>query len=448
MRTIALALAACSLSLTLSTGAHAAQLRQVGDWDNTNMPNDVSMYSYVPDQVSDNPPVVVLIHYCGGTATNVFGQAQGGGLVQAADTYGFIMVVPSSARCWDIVSDKTRTRDGFGDSHAIKTMANYAIEKLGGNADRVYATGDSSGGMMTELLLGLYPDLFKGGSAMAGMPAGCRGDNENGNGGGYSNACAGGNVDRTPEEWGQVVESLSPGYDGLRPRVQLFHGDADTIIGFKNHTEAIDEWTYVHGLDLTPDTEDDQLMVGDHPGLRQTWLADCGLPVVDAFTSYGGDHGPSDALFLADYIVPFLGLDDTGAEDPHVAACSASTGTGGASGAGTGGAEGMGTGGRPGMGSGGASAPLDPGSGGALPAGSGGTVSDPTGTGGGMATAAGGQAPDPGTGVDSSGASGNAGDATRGCTWAPAGRNGGLWFVLGIGAAFLGLAVRRRRLPS
>jgi acetylxylan esterase len=102
--------------------ARAASLQQVGDWGVAGLPSDVSMYAYVPDNVADRPPVLVLIHYCGGTAPAVFGQARGGGVAQAADEYGFIIVVPSSGRCWDIVSDKTRTRNGNGDSHAIRQM--------------------------------------------------------------------------------------------------------------------------------------------------------------------------------------------------------------------------------------------------------------------------------------------------------------------------------------
>ena len=61
----------------------------------------------------------------------MFGPAQGGGIVKAADQYGFIMVVPSSGRGWDVVSNKTRMRGGGGDSHAIKQMVSYALQTRG-----------------------------------------------------------------------------------------------------------------------------------------------------------------------------------------------------------------------------------------------------------------------------------------------------------------------------
>ena len=200
-------------------------------------------------------------------------------------------------------------------------MVKHAITTYSGNPERVYATGDSSGGMMTELLLALYPDVFKAGSAMAGMPAGCRGANESGSGGGYSGACAGGSVTHTPQEWGNIARMLAPGYTGHRPRVQLFHGDADTIIRYANHTEAIKEWTNVLGVATNPTSTNTGVQFGTHQATRQRWQNSCGHVVLDAFTSIGGDHGPSDALFKAEYVIPFLGLDKTGAIDPEIEQC-------------------------------------------------------------------------------------------------------------------------------
>ena len=293
------------------------------------------MFIYVPERVAANPPILALIHYCGGTASAVFGQAQGGGIVSAADQYGFIIVAPSSGRCWDVQSNKAWTRDGGGDSHAIRQMVRYAVDNRNGNPDRVYATGDSSGGMMTELLLALYPDVFKGGAAFAGMPAACRGTNESGSGGGYSSACAGGSVTHTAQQWGDIARMLAPGYAGHRPRVQLFHGDADTTIRYANHTEAIKEWTNVLGLSTAPTTTDTGVALGSHQATRQRWQNACGQVVLDAFTSIGGDHGPSDALFKSQFVIPFLGLDKTGAVDPEVQQCGAG-GAGGSAGGGGG----------------------------------------------------------------------------------------------------------------
>jgi acetylxylan esterase len=341
-RRIVGSLLVASLALLGAASAEAASLQQVSNWNGgvTGLPSDVSMYIYVPDKVATNPPILAVNHYCGGSAQAVFGQAQGGGLVKAADQYGFIMVVPSNAnasgangRCWDVTSKKAQTRDGGGDPHAIMQMVKYAIAQHQGNADRVYATGDSSGAMMTELLLALYPDVYKAGAAFAGVPAGCSNV--------FDGAGLCGLAAQTAQQWGDRVRAMDPGYSGHRPRVQLFHGDADATIAFKNMAEAIKEWTNVLGLSTDPASTQTGLTLGTHQAKRQQWKNGCGFVALDALTSIGGDHGPSDCLFVSQYVVPFLGLDKTGAVDPEIEQCGSGGGDGGVGGAGgTGGAGG------------------------------------------------------------------------------------------------------------
>jgi poly(hydroxyalkanoate) depolymerase family esterase len=412
----ALAIITATLALLLAAAsARAASLQVVSNWATSGLPSDVSMYIYVPDRRATNAPVLTLIHYCGGTASAVFGQAQGGGLVSAADQYGFLIVVPSSGRCWDVQSNKTWTRDGGGDSHAIRQMVRHAIASYNGNADRVYATGDSSGGMMTELLLALYPEVFKAGAAFAGMPAACRGANESGSGGGYSGACAGGSVTHSAQEWGDIARMLAPGHVGHRPRVQLFHGDGDTIIRYANHTEAIKQWTNVLGLATAPTSSEAGVRLGTHQATRQRWQNSCGHVVLDAFTSLGGDHGPSDALFPAQYVIPFLGLDKTGAVDPEVEQCG-----GGADGGADAGARGGAGGGGGGIGGGAGGAGARGGGGGAGASGGAGGARDGGVDGSGdAATGVGGSAA--GTGGAGPSGSGGAAGAGRGGS----GGNGG-----------------------
>ena len=417
------------------------------------------MYVYVPDKPAMKPAVLVLSHYCGGTASAVFGQAQTGGLIKAADQYGFIVVVPQTSKnCWDVGSTKSLTHDGGGDTQAVAQMVKYTITKYQADAGRVYATGDSSGGMMTQALMAVYPDVFKGGSAFAGVPAGCWavGDPD----GSWSNQCAGGQVTHTATEWGDLARTMDPGYSGHRPRVQLFHGDADATINYKNLAEGIKQWSNVLGLSTDP-TSTDTVTLGTHQATRQRWQNACGYVVLEAFTSKGGDHGPSDALFQASYVVPFLGLDQTA--DPELAKC----GTGGASGAagatssggtsgGSGGAGGVSAsggsfgvagdhaaGGSPSS-AGAATTGGSPASGGASsgagsPA-SGGSVSAAAGTNGAGAPPATG-----GSGVAGSGSSTTPSDAGCSCGLATSKRSAVPWFALALGAA---LSLRRRRHAS
>jgi poly(hydroxyalkanoate) depolymerase family esterase len=355
--------------------------------------------------------------------------------VAAADQYGFIMIFPqttnaaSSAKCWDVGSPQSLTHDGGGDTQAVAQMVKYAITTYNANPDRVYATGDSSGGMMTQALLGVYPDVFKAGASFAGVPAGCwsAGWSAASNWGG---TCASGNDIMTTQQWGDLVRGMYPGYTGHRPRVQLFHGDADAIINYRNFGEAIKEWTNVLALSANPTSTTNGLMLGTHQATRQQWKNSCGYVVLDGFTSLGGDHGPSDALFKATDVIPFLGLDNTGPVDPEIAACSGDGGVGASGGTtGTGGA--MGAGGRAGAGG-------TTGSGGT--SGSGGRAGN--GAGGASSTGVGGDTGSGGSGAGTDSGSSGCSCAVRGAEPNPH-RLAGV--VVGLGIGLLVFSARRRR---
>ena len=430
----ACALLAAVLGLLVVTPARAASLQSVSTstWGASGVPSYVSMYIYVPDKLATNPPILVCAHYCGGNASGVFGEASA--IVKVADQDGFIMIFPqTSNNCWDVGTTKSLTHDGGGDTQAIAQMVKYTITKYQANADRVYATGTSSGAMMTEALLAVYPDVFKAGAEFSGVPAGCWAD-------GYSSSnqwsgnCAGGKTTFTAAQWGDKVRAMYPGYSGYRPRIQLWHGDADSTISPNNQTEAIKEWTNVLGLSTTP-TSTTTVSFSNHSWNRQSWQNSCGFTVLDAWTEQNGPHG-TDANLNATYVIPFLGLDKSGAIDPGVAACGdggvgGASGTGGTSGAG--GSSGVGgTGGGKDGGAGGATGAKDggrdatgTGSGGAI--GSGGTSSS-SGVGGasglgGVSTGSGGSASSGGV-VGSGGRSASGGSSGSGGTPGSGGSSG------------------------
>ena len=451
-----------ALGLLIAVPAHAAQLTTVNGWNGgVSLPADVTMSIYVPDKLAANPPLVTVIHYCGGSASAVFGQAKD--IKAAADKYGFIMILPAqthSGGCWDVSSKKSQTHDGGGDTHAIAQMVKYAITQYHANANRVYSTGDSSGGMMTQLLMAVYPDIFKAGAAFAGVPAGCSNVFDG------SGLC--GLPAQTAMQWGDRVRAMFTGFTGHRPRLQLVHGDADATITYKNQAEAIKEWTNVLALSTDPTTKvDTGLTLGTHQAKRQQWADSCGYVAFDVLTSVGGDHGPSDALFQGNFVLPFLGLDSQAAVDaavdPQITKCGGSGtgggGSGGASGTGGGGSGsgGSGGGGAAGLGggagtAGGSGGPLggsaSGGTGGALGS-AGSSVQAGSGPGQGMAgaTATAGQSATSGSsGVDPAG--GATSDDSIGCACTlgknSANNTGGAAAALTFGLALIGAARRRR----
>jgi poly(hydroxyalkanoate) depolymerase family esterase len=256
------------------------------------------------------------------------------GLVRIADSSGFIMVFPEATgeNCWDAGSTRSLSHGGGGDTGAIVQMVKYTLDTYDGDASRVYTVGGSSGGIMTEALLGVYPDVFMAGVSLMGVPCGCWGEQYNdvtGNGSTaqWSGACAGGNVNKTGAEWGDLVKSFYPGYDGHRPRIQHWHGDADTTLNFKNVAEDVKEWTNLLGLDEMPTGSDTPANGTTH----QYWENSCGFVVYETFVLAGVGHSvPFDANAVAKY----FGLDAPGEADPEVAACGAPPGSGGAPGIG------------------------------------------------------------------------------------------------------------------
>jgi acetylxylan esterase len=80
---------------------------------------------------------------------------------------------PRSGGCWDVASSATLTHNAGGDSLGIASAVRYALKNWNVDPDRVFATGSSSGAMMTSVLMGAYPDLFKAGVVDSGVPYGC-----------------------------------------------------------------------------------------------------------------------------------------------------------------------------------------------------------------------------------------------------------------------------------
>ena len=294
----------------------AASLQLVPNWGASGVPTNLSMYIYVPDNVATNPPILVLLHYWGGGAGGVFAEAVGGGIVAAADRYGFIMVVPQRYNdCWDYGSTQSLTRNGGGETQGIAQMVRYAITNYYANSNRVYVTGTSCGGMMTEAMLAVYPDMFKAGAEFAGVPVG----------GAWTP------VTHTAQEWGNIVRARYPGYSGPRPRVQLWHGTADSLVNYSNQIEAIMQWTDVLGLSANP-TFSTTVTLYNHQWLRQIWQDSLGATALDAWSEYNGPHG-TDANLNALYVMPFLNLDEVNLPYPWM---SQDVGTAGVAGSATG----------------------------------------------------------------------------------------------------------------
>lgn len=260
--------------------AYAAQLTQIDDFGNN--PGNLGMYVYVPDSVAPNPAIVVGIHWCNGSATDAYNAWK---YDELAEQYGYILILPNVTRdykCFDVSSPASLSGTG-GDSVSIKSMVDYVLATYGADRNRVFATGFSSGAMMTNVLLGVYPEVFKAGSAYAGVPFTCFATD---NGSQWNSECSEGRIDRTPQQWGDAVRSANPGYSGPWPRMQIWHGTEDPSLQYPNFQEQIDQWTNVNGTDQAADYTD----TPEPDWTRTRYGGTGGQAPVEAISMSGVDH--------------------------------------------------------------------------------------------------------------------------------------------------------------
>ncbi|WP_326564019.1 PHB depolymerase family esterase [Micromonospora peucetia] len=303
LRLLGAALAAAVLTtlaaVSVAPPASAAALTEVTNFGPN--PSNLRMYLYVPDSVAPRPGLLVAVHYCTGTGPAMYSNTQFAAL---ADRYGYIVVYPSvtrSSQCFDVSSPQALRRDGGSDPVGIRSMVDHVRQRYAVDPDRIFATGISSGAMMTNVLLGLYPDVFSAGAAFSGVPFGCFATT---NGSEWNSECANGQLIRTPQEWGDLVRNAYPGYAGRRPRMQTWHGTNDEVLRYPNFGEQIKQWTDVHGLSQTP-TYTDSPQAG-HTRTRYGGSGD--RAPVEAISMQGVSHNlPVDAA----QAIRFFGLDTT-----------------------------------------------------------------------------------------------------------------------------------------
>ncbi|KOV87200.1 PHB depolymerase family esterase [Nocardia sp. NRRL S-836] len=295
----------------LAPQASAASLVEVTAFGDN--PGRMRMHVYVPDNRPAKPAIVVAMHGCGGSGPGFY---SGSEFASLADRHGFVVIYPSAqqeagfGKCFDTWSDAAKRRGGGSDPVSIVSMVTYVEQRYGGDPARVFATGSSSGGMMTNEMLALYPDVFKAGAAFMGVPFNCfagAADYPPG-----ASKCTGGSMNRTPQQWGDAVRQAYPGYTGPRPRVQLWHGTADNLVPYSLLQEEIEQWTNVFGLSQTPTSTDTP-----RPGWNRSRYSD----KVEAYSIQGAGHTlPSAGMAAA--ALEFFGITGTGEPNPTPGTCA------------------------------------------------------------------------------------------------------------------------------
>ena len=263
-------------------------------------PTGLRMHLYVPDTIAAPAAIVVAAHNCTRSGPAFFADTEFAAL---ADRHGFLVVYPSATRpghCFDVSSPHALRHGGDSDPAGVVAMVRRAVLDHRGDPDRVYVTGASSGAMLTNVLLGAYPDVFSAGAAFMGVPFGCFATTD---GSDWNQGCADGHRVRTGREWGDLVRAAFPGYRGPSPRMQLWHGTEDDILRYPNLAEEVKQWTDVHGVAGAP-------RLTDHPTpgwTRTRYGAEDDMAPVEAISVSGAGHDlPTPGM--AGHAIRFFGL--------------------------------------------------------------------------------------------------------------------------------------------
>jgi acetylxylan esterase len=143
-----------------------------------------------------------------------------------------------------------------------------------------------------NVLAATYPELFAAGIVYSGVAAGCF-VSSSGDVDAWNSTCSSGESDATSAAWAQVVFDMYPGYDGARPRMQIYHGSIDAALLPPNYNETIKQWCGVFGYnDTAPAT------------------TAVNIPQ-DNYTTYTyGDHLQGIYALNVGHTVPIRGSDD------------------------------------------------------------------------------------------------------------------------------------------
>jgi len=215
-------------------------------------PGKVRMYKYVPAGLPPGAPLVVALHGCDQDAKKYSNET---GWSALADRHRFAVLYPETGisnnpfKCWNWFRPGDQARGG-GEALSVKQMVDAMIAAHHSDPKRVFVTGLSAGGAMTNVLLAVYPDVFAGGAPMAGVAYGCA-----------SNAmaavgCMNGSRSLGEQQQFDAVREGYAGYTGPYPLVSIWQGTADVVVSPLNADEIASQWRQVHGTGLHPATDE------------------------------------------------------------------------------------------------------------------------------------------------------------------------------------------------
>jgi len=222
------------------------KLVQINDFG-TNKGN-LEMYIYKPEISEGQLPLVVMLHGCAQTATEI---AEQSGWNALADSNNFMVIYPQQKvennlnKCFNWYEEMDISKND-GESDTVKEMIQYVLQNYDIDPSKIFVTGLSAGGAMANVLMANYPDLFKSGAVLSGIPFKAANDLAT------AYAAMQGKVEKAPAEWVASIRDNNPNYEGEYPKVVIFHGVDDPFVNVKNAEIIEIQWKGIHKTESEP----------------------------------------------------------------------------------------------------------------------------------------------------------------------------------------------------
>lgn len=244
-------------------------------------PGALRMLTYVPEGLAPDAALVVVLHGC---TQRAGAHARAAGWIALADRLGFAVLAPEQtsgnnrSRCFNWFEPGDITR-GSGEAASIHAMIGHMVRLHALDPARVFVTGLSAGGAMTSVLLAAYPETFAAGAVVAGLPFGVARNMKEA----FAAMHGGANLDG--QELGALVARAAPS-SRRRPRLAIWHGQADRTVATSNAQALAHQWAAVHGLAEQP--EEVQTRAG---WIRSLWRNPDGEVMIELNLLAGLGHG-------------------------------------------------------------------------------------------------------------------------------------------------------------